>query len=530
LGGFVKKIEIYDTTLRDGTQGEGISLSSLDKIKIALRLDKLGVAYIEGGWPGSNPKDMEFFAKIRSIPLKKAKISAFGSTRKGNVKVEKDFNIKALMDSKAPVITIFGKSWELHVKDALRVSLEENIKMIYDSVSYPKSKGRYVIYDAEHYFDGFKANRDYALKTLEAAKNAGAEVLVLCDTNGGTLPSELAEIIKTTKSSIKAKYGIHTHNDSGLAVANTVIAVELGCMHVQGTINGYGERCGNANLCSIMPVLQLKLGFRCVSDKNLKTLTDVSYFVNEIANVIPSKNEPFVGKSAFAHKGGIHVDAVMKNIKTYEHISPELIGNKRRVLISDLSGKSNIKYKTSEMGFEEEFEPSHLREIANEIKLKEHRGYLYEDAEGSFELLVREKKGKKEEFFELEGFRVIIETRPKKVPHSEATIKLKVKGTTEHTAAEGDGPVNALDNALRKALEKFYPNLKKMHLTDYKVRVLEGKNGTKAKVRVLIESASKKQTWGTVGVSEDIIQASWEALVDSINYYLLKNKSTKEKK
>ena len=526
----MKKIEIYDTTLRDGTQGEGISFSSLDKIKIALRLDKLGVSYIEGGWPGSNPKDMEFFAKIRSIPLKKAKISAFGSTRKGNIKVEKDFNIKALMDSKAPVITIFGKSWELHVKDALRVSLEENIKMIYDSVSYPKSKGRYVIYDAEHYFDGFKANRDYALKTLEAAKNAGAEVLVLCDTNGGTLPSELAEIIKTTKSSIKAKYGIHTHNDSGLAVANTVIAVELGCMHVQGTINGFGERCGNANLCSIMPVLQLKLGFRCVSDKNLKTLTDVSYFVNEIANVIPSKNEPFVGESAFAHKGGIHVDAVMKNIKTYEHISPELIGNKRRVLLSDLSGKSNIKYKTSEMGFEEEFEPSHLREIANEIKLKEHRGYLYEDAEGSFELLVREKKGKKEEFFELEGFRVIIETRPKKESYSEATIKLKVKGITEHTAAEGDGPVNALDNALRKALEKFYPNLKKMHLTDYKVRVLEGKNGTKAKVRVLIESANKKQTWGTVGVSENIIQASWEALVDSINYHLLKDKSTREKK
>ena len=301
-------------------------------------------------------------------------------------------------------------------------------------------------------------------------------------------------------------------------------------MHVHGTINGYGERCGNANLCSIIPVLQLKLGFRCVSDKNLKTLTDVSYFVSEVANVIPPKNEPFVGESAFAHKGGIHVDAVMKNIKTYEHISPELIGNKRRVLLSDLSGKSNIKYKTSEMGFEEEFEPSHLREIANEIKLREHKGYLYEDAEGSFELLVRKKKGKKEEFFELDGFRVIIEKRPKKEPYSEATIKLKVKGTTEHTAAEGDGPVNALDNALRKALEKFYPNLKKMHLTDYKVRVLEGKDGTKAKVRVLIESANKKQTWGTVGVSENIIQASWEALVDSINYHLLKDKSTREKK
>ena len=526
----MKKIEIYDTTLRDGTQGEGISFSSLDKIKIALSLDKLGVAYIEGGWPGSNPKDMEFFEKIRSIPLKKAKISAFGSTRKGNNKVEKDINIKALMDSKAPVITLFGKSWELHVKDALKVSLEENIKMIYDSISYLKSKGRYVIYDAEHYFDGFKANPDYALKTLEAAKNAGAEVLVLCDTNGGTLPSELAEIIKTTKSSIKAKYGIHTHNDSGLAVANSIIAVEMGCMQVHGTINGYGERCGNANLCSIMPILQLKLGFRCVSDKNLKTLTDVSYFVSEVANVIPPKNEPFVGESAFAHKGGIHVDAVMKNIKTYEHISPELIGNRRRVLLSDLSGKSNIKYKTSEMGFEEEFEPLHLREIADEIKLKEHRGYLYEDAEGSFELLVRKKQGKKEEFFELEGFRVIIEKRPEKEPYSEATIKLKVKGTTEHTAAEGDGPVNALDNALRKALEKFYPNLKKMHLTDYKVRVLDGKDGTKAKVRVLIESANKKKTWGTVGVSENIIQASWEALVDSINYHLLKDKSTREKK
>jgi len=525
----VKKIEIYDTTLRDGTQGEGISFSSLDKIKIALRLDKLGVAYIEGGWPGSNPKDMEFFEKIRSIPLKKAKISAFGSTRKGNSKVEKDINIKALMDSKASVVTIFGKSWELHVKDALKVSLEENIKMIYDSISYLKSKGRYVIYDAEHYFDGFKANRDYALKTLEAAKNAGADVLVLCDTNGGSLPRELAEIIKITKSSIKAKYGIHTHNDSGLAVANSITAVEMGCMHVQGTINGYGERCGNANLCSIMPILQLKLGFRCVSDKNLKTLTDVSYFVNEVANVIPPKNEPFVGESAFAHKGGIHVDAVMKNMKTYEHISPELIGNRRRVLLSDLSGKSNIKYKTSEMGIGD-IDTSHLKEIANEIKLREHRGYLYEDAEGSFELLVRKTRGKEEEFFELEGFRVIIEKAPEKEPYSEATIKLKVEGTTEHTAAEGDGPVNALDNALRKALEKFYPNLKKMHLTDYKVRVLEGKDGTKAKVRVLIESANKKKTWGTVGVSENIIQASWEALVDSINYHLLKDKSTKGKK
>ncbi len=526
----MKKIELYDTTLRDGTQGEGISFSSLDKIKIAQRLDNFGVTYIEGGWPGSNPKDMEFFKEIRKIHLKRAKIAAFGSTRRGNVKVKDDFNIKALLEAKTPIVTIFGKTWDLHVRDALRVSLEENLRMIYDSVSYPKSHGRYMIYDAEHYFDGFKANREYALKTLESAKNAGAEVLVLCDTNGGTLPGEIAEIIKVTKSAVKAKYGIHTHNDSGLAVANTVIAVELGCSHVQGTINGYGERCGNANLCAIVPILQLKLGFRCVSDKNLETLTEFSHYVNEVANVVPPKNEPFVGESAFAHKGGIHVDAVMKNIKTYEHLDPGLIGNRRKVLLSDLSGKSNIKYKTAEMGLGE-IDASHMKELAHDIKVLEHQGYLYEDAEGSFELLVRKKQGTMKNFFELEGFRVIIEKRHDiSRSYSEATIKLKVDGITEHTAAEGDGPVNALDNALRKALEKFYPNLKMMHLTDYKVRVLEGKDGTKAKVRVLIEFTDREQTWSTVGVSENIIEASWEALVDSINYHLIKGTTIKRKK
>jgi 2-isopropylmalate synthase len=523
----MKRVEIYDTTLRDGTQGEGVSFSSADKIKIAQCLDKFGVKYIEGGWPGSNPKDMDFFKQIRNIPLRTAKIAAFGSTRKGNVNVEDDFNIKALIDSKTQVVTIFGKSWDFHVKDALKVPLEENLNMIYDSIAYLKSQGKFVIYDAEHYFDGFRANKDYALKTVEMAKNAGAEVIVLCDTNGGTITSEITSIIKVTMSLIKANYGIHTHNDSGLAVANSITAVELGCTHVQGTINGFGERCGNANLCSIIPIIQLKLGIKCVSDKNLKMLSDVSYFVSEVANVIPTKNDPFVGDSAFAHKAGIHVDAMMKNIKTYEHISPELVGNKRRVLLSDLSGKSNIKFKTTEMELKD-VEPSHLKEIADEIKNLEYQGYLYEDAEGSFELLVRKKQGKLEEFFELEGFRVIIEKRPNKEPYSEATIKLRVKGVTEHTAAEGDGPVNALDNALRKALEKFYPNLKKMQLTDYKVRVLEGKEGTKAKVRVLIESANRHQTWGTVGVSENIIQASWEALVDSINYHLLKDKESKK--
>ncbi len=527
----MKMVEIYDTTLRDGTQGEGVSLSSLDKIKIAQRLDKFGVTYIEGGWPGSNPKDMEFFKEIKRLHLKKAKIAAFGSTRRGKTNTKEDFNIKALLDSKTEVVTIFGKTWDLHVKDALRVSLEENLKMIYDSIAYIKSRGRYVIYDAEHYFDGFKANREYALRTLEAADEAGAEMLVLCETNGGTLPGEISEIIKTTKSVVPAKYGIHTHNDSGLGVANTVIAVELGCTHVQGTMNGFGERCGNADLCSIIPILQLKLGCRCVSDKNLRTLTELSHFISEVANVVPAKNVPFVGDSAFAHKGGIHVDAVMKNIKTYEHIEPELVGNRRRVLLSDLSGKSNIKYKTSEMGLELEMDPIQLKELAHDIKILEHKGYLYEDAEGSFELLVRKKQGTMKNFFDLEGFRLIIEKRQEnEEPFSEATIKLKVNDVTEHTAAEGDGPVNALDNALRKALEKFYPNLKKMHLTDYKVRVLDGKEGTLAKVRVHIESSDKEQTWSTVGVSENIIEASWQALVDSINYHLIKDKQTKKKK
>ena len=525
----MKKVEIYDTTLRDGTQGEGISFSSLDKIKIAQRLDKFGVTFIEGGWPGSNPKDMEFFDEIRHIPLKKAKIAAFGSTRRGKVNTKEDFNIKALIDSKAPVVTIFGKSWDLHVKEALRVSLEENLRMIYDSIAYIKSKGRTVIYDAEHFFDGFKADKEYALKTLEAAKKAGAETIVLCDTNGGSLPREISEIINAAKAAVKSDYGIHTHNDSGLGVANSVTGIEAGCMHVQGTINGIGERCGNADLCVIIPILQIKMGMRCVSDKNLTDLTEVSLYVYEVANVVPIKKDPFVGESAFAHKGGIHVDAVMKNIATYEHISPESVGNRRRVLLSDLSGKSNIKFKTKEMGIEEDIDPEQMKALARDIKNLEHEGYLYEDAEASFELLLREKQDKRKQFFELEGYRLITEQKSNMEPYSEATIKVNVQGQTEHTAAEGDGPVNALDNALRKALLKFYPNLGKMHLTDYKVRVLDAKESTKAKVRVHIESTNSKEVYGTVGVSENIIEASWEALVDSISYHLLKDKAPKKK-
>ena len=517
-----KQIEIYDTTLRDGTQGEGISFSVEDKIRIAKKLDEFGVDYIEGGWPGSNKKDEEFFKRAATMKWSHARIAAFGSTRRATNNCGNDFSIQALLDSKAPVCTIFGKTWDLHVTDALCISLEENLELIRDSVAYVKSKGREVVYDAEHFFDGFKANPDYALATLKTAHEAGAQCLVLCDTNGGTRTSELAHIIKQVSSSLDASFGIHCHNDSDMAVANTIAAVELGCHHVQGTFNGYGERCGNANLCSILPTLKLKFERDLIPPINLNKLTELSRYISEEANLPHRHDFPYVGQSAFAHKGGIHVNAIRKNSATYEHIDPDSVGNSQRILISDLSGQSNILSKAERYGLKLEHLTPKSKEIVNRLKEMEHLGYQFEAAEGSFELLIKKQLQQFNGYFELEGFRVIIEKRNGH-PISEATIKVTVDGRSEHTAAEGVGPVNALDNALRKALEKFYPSLKQVRLTDYKVRVLDEKQATEAKVRVLIESADESDSWGTVGVSNNIIEASWQALVDSISYKLMKD-------
>jgi 2-isopropylmalate synthase len=521
----MQQIFLYDTTLRDGTQGEDISFSAEDKLKIARRLDSFGITYIEGGWPGSNPKDMEFFERARTIKFKHAKIAAFGSTRRAKNPVEKDENIRALLDAQTPVVTIFGKTWLLHVKQALQISPEENLALIADSVAYLKKHGKEVIYDAEHFFDGFKHDQEYALKTLKAAAEGGAGILVLCDTNGGTLPWQIGEIVREVKKNISAPLGIHTHNDSDTAVASALTAVREGCIQVQGTINGYGERCGNANLCSIIPDLQLKMGYKCVSDEQLAHLASVSHYVSELANVKHQKNLPFVGESAFAHKGGVHVSAVMKTALTYEHIVPESVGGARRVLISDLSGRSNIIFKAKELGVELNDKSPAVQKIVNEIKEMEHYGYSYEDAEGSFELMVKRHTGEMKHFFDLERFKVSIQKDSlEKEARSEALIKIRVGNETEITAAEGDGPVNALDLALRKALEKFYPELKQIHLTDYKVRVLDTQSATAAKVRVLIETKNGNKSWNTVGVSPDVVEASWKALVDSISYHLLKHR------
>jgi len=518
------KVVVYDTTLRDGTQSEGVSLSLTDKLNIARKLDDLGIDYIEGGWPGSNPKDMDFFKAAKKLKLKKAIVTAFGSTHRGNFKVGEDASIKAMLKAGTPAVTIFGKSWLLHVRDVLKVSPDKNIKMIYDTVRYLKSKKREVIYDAEHFFDGYKDDPKYALKALEAALNAGAGCLVLCDTNGGTVTSQLISIVREVKQSLKAPLGIHTHNDNAMAVANAVAAIEEGCRHVQGTINGYGERCGNADLCAVIANVSLKLGYNTIPKACLKELTEVSHYISELANMKPQASQPFVGQSAFAHKGGMHVNAVNKNPLSFEHIIPELVGNSRRILVSELSGKSNILIKANELGFDLAQEDPQTQEILKTLKQLEHEGYHFEAAEGSFQLLIRKAVKKHTPYFLLKGFRVIIEKREDNRLISEATIKVRVGDVEEHTAAEGDGPVNAMDNALRKALEDFYPTLSQMRLADFKVRVLDEKAGTAAKVRVLIQSSDEKDTWSTVGVSENIIEASWEALVDSVEYKLLKDK------
>lgn len=523
-----QQVEIYDTTLRDGSQGEGISFSVEDKLRIAKRLDKFGVDYIEGGWPGSNRKDEEFFERAATMSWSHAKIAAFGSTRRAQNTCENDPNIQALVAAKTPVCTIFGKSWDLHVTKALRIELPQNLEMITDSVSYLKAQGIEVIYDAEHYFDGYKANPEYAIETLKCAWEAGATCLVLCDTNGGTVTSELAEIIKITMEKLPANYGIHCHNDSDMAVANSIMAVVEGCSHVQGTMNGYGERTGNANLATVIPNLKLKLSDKYMPQINLKEMTDLSRYISEEANLPHRHDFPFVGQSAFAHKGGIHVSAVRKTSMAYEHIQPEMVGNKQRILISELSGQSNILSKAERYGLDLEHLTPKAKEIVQTLKNMEHLGYQFEAAEGSFELVIKKSLQQVTDYFDLEGFRVIIEKRNGQSV-SEATIKVSVNGKTEHTAAEGVGPVNALDNALRKALEKFYPALKDVHLTDYKVRVLDEKEATQSSVRVLIESADHEDSWGTVGVSHNIIEASWQALVDSITYKLMKDEEKSKK-
>ncbi len=512
----------YDTTLRDGAQGEGISFSVDDKLKIALKLDYLGIRYIEGGWPGSNPKDLEFFRLIKNYELKNAIVTAFSSTRKPDIRVKQDNNIKAVLDSGVKAATLFGKSWDFHVYRALETTLEENLLMIKDSIAYLKDCDLEVIFDAEHFFDGYKNNADYAIRVLQAAAASGAEWLVLCDTNGGTLPWEVEEIVEVVKKSVNTPLGIHAHNDSGLAVANSLVAVNKGCRQVQGTMNGYGERCGNADLCAIIPSLEIKMKYKSLPEDNLKHLTEVSHYVAEIANMPRHNNQPYVGHGAFAHKGGVHVSALLKDVLTYEHINPEDVGNNRRVLMSELSGLSNLLYKAKELDIDINSYDEQTRKIIKQIKEMENEGFQFEGAEASLELFLRKAFGQFQDFFQLNNLKIILEKTEDDHTVAEAIIKVTVGDTTYHTAAEGDGPVNALDNSLRKALMEVYPQISEMHLSDYKVRVLNGKQGTAARVRVLIESADATEKWSTVGVSENIIEASWQALVDSINYMLMK--------
>jgi len=527
-----EKLVIYDTTLRDGTQAENFNLSVEDKVRISLKLDQLRIDYIEGGWPGSNPSHAEFFREIRSYHLQHAKLAAFGSTRHFRNRADRDPNLQALIDAGTEAITIFGKTWDVHVRDALRISLEDNLLLIQESLSYLRPHAADLFYDAEHFFDGFKCNREYALETLDRAVAGGAQTLILCDTNGGTLPHEIPEIIAAVRGHLgtTVPLGIHAHNDSETAVANSLTAISLGASHVQGTINGFGERCGNANLTSILPALALKMKREFPAAAQLKTLSEISRYVNELANLPPNKYQPYVGAAAFAHKGGIHVSAVQRNPITYEHIEPESVGNVRRILISDLAGRSNVLYKAKKFGLDFESTDPVVSSILEELKSLENQGFQYEGAEASFELLMRRALGTRRRYFELHGFRVIDQKATlDDPPQAEATIRIKVGGEMVHTAALGDGPVNALDNALRKALTRFYPQLAEMRLDDYKVRVLPGALGTGARVRVLIESSDQNSQWGTVGVSHDIIEASWQALLDSISYKLLKDERKSEK-
>ena len=512
------RIQTFDTTLRDGTQGEAVSFSVEDKLIIARKLDEIGIDYIEGDWPGSNPKDREFFLKARDLNLKHARLTAFGSTRFARNAVDQDPNVRALVEAQTEVVSIFGKSWELHTTRALGVTEEENLKLISETVGFIKGHGREVVYDAEHFFDGFIANPDFALRTLEAAKLAGADVLCLCDTNGGTLTGRLVEIVAEVRKRFDGILGIHTHNDSDVAVANAVAAVEAGCTHVQGCMNGYGERCGNANLCSILANLELKLGHTTIGRENLQNMTAVARFIAELANLPLRNDQPFVGRSAFAHKGGVHVSAVLKDAATYEHVAPETVGNRQRVLLSDLSGRGNVLYKLKEHGLADRLDADARRQLLDRIKDLEYQGYELEAAEGTFELLVREALRPGVSLFEVVGYDVTT----RMIGGTSATVTLTVNDAVYTATASGQGPMNALDVCLRQCLSAIYPKISSVRLTDYKVRVLEPKKGTAAKVRVLVEWSDHRRSWATVGVSDNVIEASWRALLDAIRLELMR--------
>ncbi|NOZ23310.1 MAG: citramalate synthase [Planctomycetes bacterium] len=511
----------YDATLRDGAQAEGVFLSTEDKIAIALKLDEFGIDYVEGGFPESNPTDIAFFKAIRMHTLRHARLAAFGATRRKKMKVENDPGIAALLAAGAPVVTIVGKSWDLHVRDVLKTPLDENLRMIEDTVRYLRRKRKEVVFDAEHFFDGFKADPDYALRCAVAAAEAGAQTVVLCDTNGGSLPEDVQRAAAEVRKVLDIPLGIHTHNDANLAVATTLAAVSAGATHVQGTVNGIGERCGNVDLCSVIPNLALKRNLKCTAARKLDELTDLSRFVSEVCNIVPRMHQPFVGLSAFAHKGGQHIDAILKNPRTYEHVPPESVGNERRLLLSDLAGRSTVVEKVKKFGLKRKGDVTNR--ILRKVQEREHEGYEFEAAEGSFELMVRKEIGRHRGFFDLEGFRVIIEKRENGQPVTEATVKIRVGNEVKLTVSEGDGPVNALDGALRNALREFYPAIREVRLVDFKVRVINPRAATAARVCVVIQSRDRKDVWGTVGVSENIIEASWQALVDSVEYKLLKD-------
>ncbi len=524
------KIELFDTTLRDGTQGEGINLSIQDKLLITQKLDNYGIDIIEGGWPGSNPKDEEYFHLVRKLKLSHSQICAFGSTARYPDKIKEDNNLQKLLKAETPIISIFGKTWKFHSSKSLGLTDEENEELIYKSVEYLFKEGRRVVFDAEHFFDGYKDDPIFAIKMLRAAESAGASTIVLCDTNGGALPSEVKRIVDDVKENIKADIGIHAHNDSELAVANSLIAVEAGATHVQGTINGVGERTGNANLCSIIPNLNLKMK-RAFNEKlDISKTTYISHFISELMNIEPNNRAPFVGISSFAHKGGIHVSSVLKDSRMYEHIDPNLVGNQQRVVVSDLSGQSNIRYKAKEFGIELPDNKEFGKNFVNYLKTMEYDGYQFDGAEATFELLLRKELKEYTPYFKVTYSKINVLQDENDLDYSEAVLKVKVDGETEHTAADGNGPVNALDIALRKALIRFFPIIKKIKLVDYKVRVLGDKNGTKAKVRVLIESSDGENTWSTVGVSQNIMEASLMALIDAMNYKLYKSQSNFDKK
>jgi 2-isopropylmalate synthase len=515
------RIQIYDTTLRDGSQGEGVNFSLQDKLLITRRLDELGVDFIEGGYPLSNPKDFEFFQEVRKVPLRNARIAAFGMTRRKGVEAAADTCLKALLDSQAEVVTLVGKSWDLHVRQVLGTTLEENLRMIGDSVGHCKAAGREVFYDAEHFFDGYRHNPEYALRTLRAAQEAGATVIILCDTNGGNLPESIAAAVDQVRKALRVEIGIHCHNDCDVAVANTLAAVSRGATQVQGTVNGIGERCGNVDLVSVIANLALKQGHEVLQPGSLARLTEVSRYVYEVANMNYRANQPFVGASAFAHKGGMHVHGVARNPVSYEHIDPAAVGNERRILLSELSGQSNILAKTTK--YEVTHDRALMGKILNQVQDLEHEGYEFEAAEASFDLLVKKTIGLYQPKFQRLAYRVNVESDAEGRPVTEATIKVRVGDEVMHTVSEGDGPVNALDGALRKALLPVFPRLREMHLADYKVRVVNARAETAARVRVVVEWRDGGAVWGTIGVSENIIEASWLALVDAVEYKLFKD-------